>query len=119
MIHHELVSANISTKKLKTIATERNENLQADFIQRMAEYLPEQIGFLDEVSKDERTSSCRQGRSRKGTCAIKKGVFVRGCHFSAEGLLSIDGMISNTVVEGSMTRVRFLEYLELEVVLYH
>ena len=85
----------------------------------MAEYLPEQIGFLDEVSKDERTSSCCQGRSRKGTHAIKKGVFVCGCHFSAEGLLSIDGMISNTVVEGSMTRVRFLEFLELEVVLYH
>jgi len=102
-IHRELVRANVSTKKLKTIATERNENLRADFIRRMAEYLPEQIGFLDEVSKDERTSSRRRGRSRKGTRAVKKGVFVRGRRFSAEGLLSIDGMISNTIVEGSMT----------------
>jgi transposase len=31
-IHHELVRANVSAKKLKTIAAERNENLQADFI---------------------------------------------------------------------------------------
>ena len=31
-IHRELVRANISTKKLKTIAAERNENLRADFI---------------------------------------------------------------------------------------
>ena len=34
--------------------------------------------------------------------AIKKGVFVCGQCFSAEGLLTIDGMIFNTVVEGSM-----------------
>ena len=68
----------------------------------MAQYLPEQIGFLDEVSKDERTSCRRRGRSRKGTRAVKKGVFVRGRRFSAEGLLTIDGMIFNTVVEGSM-----------------
>ena len=87
-IHRELVHANISTEKLKTIATKRNENLWADFIWCMAEYLPKQIGFLDEVSKDERTSSHHQGQSRKGTCAIKKGVFVCGCCFSAEGLLS-------------------------------
>jgi hypothetical protein len=84
----------------------------------MAQYEPEQLGFLNEVSKDKRTSSWRRGRSRKGTRAVKKGVFVHRCCFSAEGLLTIDGMISNTVVEGSMTRVRFLQYLELEVVLY-
>lgn len=115
-IHRELVRANVSTKKLKKIASERNKNLRADFIQRMAQYSPEQLGFLDEVSKDERTSCRRRGRSRKGTRAVKKGVFVRGRRFSAEGLLTIDGMISNTVVEGSMIRNRFLEYLEFDVV---
>ena len=31
-IHRELVHANVSTKKLKMIAAERNENLWADFI---------------------------------------------------------------------------------------
>ena len=51
-----------------------------------------------------------------GTRAIQKGVFVRGRHFSAEGLLTIDGMVSNTVVEGSMTRAMYLEYLEFSVV---
>ena len=118
-IHRELVHANVSTKKLKIIAAERNENLRADFIRRMAQYEPEQLGFLDEYSKDERTSSWRHGRLWKGTRAVKKGVFVRGRRFSVEGLLTLDGMVSNTVVEGSMTRVRFLQYLELEVVLYH
>jgi len=51
--------------------------------------------------------------------AVKKGVFIRGHRFSAEGLLTIDGMVSNTVVEGSMTCTCFLQYLELEVVSYH
>ena len=47
---------------------------------------------------------------------MKRGVFVRGRRFSAEGLLTVDGMISSTVVEGSMTRALFLDYLEHEVV---
>jgi len=45
-----------------------------------------------------------------------KGVFVRGRCFSAEGLLSIDGMVASTVVEGSMMRDLFIEYLEFTVV---
>lgn len=115
-IHRELQRAGVSTKKLKKIALERNENLRADYMRHMARYSPEQLAFLDEVSKDERTSARLRGRSRKGTRAVKKGVFVCGRRFSAEGLLTIDGMISNTVVEGSMTRDRFLQYLEFTVV---
>jgi len=98
------------------VASEQNEHLQADFIGWMAQYLPEQLGFLDKVSKDERTSFRACGRSHKGTRAIQKGVFVRGRRFSAEGLLTIDGMVSNTVVEGSMVQAMYLEYLEFSVV---
>ena len=78
----------------------------------MAPYDPEQLGFLDEMLKDERTTGRCRGRLRKGTHAVQKGVFVRGRRFSAEGLLTVDGMVSNTVIEGSMTRAIFLAYLE-------
>lgn len=115
-VHRELVCAGISSKKIKKIASERNEDLRVDFIARMAQYTPEQLGFLDEVSKDERTAFRNRGRSRKGKRAVMKGVFVRGRRFSAEGLLTLDGMISSTVVEGSMTRALFIEYLEYSVV---
>ena len=118
-VHRELVRAGISEKKIKKVASERNEDLRADFIAQMGQYLPEQLGFLDEVSKDERTSFRTRGRSRKGTRAVMKGVFVRGRRFSAEGLLSIDGMVANTVVEGSMTRALFVEYLEFTVVFHN
>lgn len=115
-VHRELVRAGISSKKIKKVASERNEDLRADFIARMAQYTPEQLGFLDEVSKDERTAFRNRGRSRKGKRAVMKGVFVCGRRFSAEGLLTLDGMISSTVVEGSMTRALFIEYLEFTVV---
>ena len=117
-IHRELERAGVSTKKLKKIAAERNENLRADFIRHMGQYEGEQLGFLDEMSKDKCTTSRRRGRSRKGMRAVKKGVFVRGRRFSVEGLLTVDGMVSNTVVEGSMTKGRFLEYLEHSVVTF-
>ena len=106
----------MSTKKLKKIAAEQSEDLQANFIWHMAQYRPEQFGFLDEVSKDEHTLVRLCGRSIKGRRAMKKGVFVRGRRFLAEGLLTVDGMVSNTVVEGSMTKNQFLEYLEHSVV---
>ena len=99
-VHWELVRAGISEKKIKKVASERNEDLQADFIAWMGQYLPEQLGFLDEVSKDECTAFRTHGHSRKGTRAVMKGVFVRGQRFSAEGLLSIDGMVASMVVEG-------------------
>ncbi|KAG2055271.1 hypothetical protein BDR06DRAFT_989193, partial [Suillus hirtellus] len=49
----------ISYKKLKRIAKERNETLRAEFIAFMAQYDPQELGFIDETSKDERTPSRR------------------------------------------------------------
>ena len=92
-IHWELVCAGVSSKKIRKIASERNEVIIADFVHQMAQYTPEQLGFLDEVSKDERTSFRTHGHSLKGTRAVQKGVFVHGRCFSAEGLLSLDGVL--------------------------
>jgi transposase len=56
-IHRELKREGVSQKKLKWVALERDEERRAAFVERMAQYTPEQLGFLDEVSKDERTPS--------------------------------------------------------------
>jgi hypothetical protein len=42
----------MSRKKLKHITIERDEERQANFMARMAQYQPEELGFMDEVSKD-------------------------------------------------------------------
>jgi hypothetical protein len=45
----------LSIKKLKWIAAEHNEDKRAEFIYHIAEYTQEQLGFIDETSKDEKT----------------------------------------------------------------
>lgn len=115
-IHRELEQAGISSKKLKKIALEHNEERRAAFISRMAQYAPEEIRFLNEFSKDARSVGRWYGRARKGRHAEKKQHFVWGCHTSTEGLLTLDGVVSGTVVEGSMTKRGFLQYLEIVIV---
>ena len=115
-IHEELTRAGVSRKRLQCIALERNEALRADFIARMAQFSPEELGFIDEVSKDERTVGRHFGRSKKGTRACKSQPFVRGRRTSTVGVLSVDGFVAGTSVEGSLTKVSFLHWMEFTVV---
>ena len=82
----------------------------------MGMYFPEKLGFIDEASKDCRSIGRRFGRSVKNQRAKKKQPFVRGCRVSATGLLTLDGVVAQTMVEGSMTKDLFLAFLEHMVV---
>ena len=115
-IHDELQRANVSRKKLQRVAKERNEERRADFIRRMAQYSPEELGFIDEVSRDERTIGRHYGRAVKGRRAHKQQPFVRGRRTSTVGVLSLDGFVARLTVEGSLTKVVLLEWLEHDVV---
>ena len=75
-IYQELKRHGVSLKKLKRVAKECSDELRADFIGRMAQYGPEELGFIDETSKDKKTIYQRYGRSRKGTQAAKQQVFI-------------------------------------------
>jgi transposase len=74
----ELERAGVSYKKLKQIASEHNETHHAKFIERMAQYEPLELGFIDETSKDEQTPGRRYGRAKTGKCAEIDQVFVWG-----------------------------------------
>jgi len=115
-IYRELERSGVSLKKLRRIAKEHDEDLRADFVRIMGQYSPEEIGFLDEFSKDECTLHQCRGRAKKGKCAVMRGVFVHGRWVSGEGLLSLNGIVASTVVEGSMTCKKFLYFLEHSVV---
>jgi hypothetical protein len=82
----------------------------------MAQYAPEELGFLDKLHKDERTVGRRYGRSKWGQRARQRQPFIRGRRTSTEVVISVDGVVASTVVEGSMTKELFLEFLELQVV---
>ncbi|KAF9490411.1 hypothetical protein BDN71DRAFT_1400019, partial [Pleurotus eryngii] len=115
-IYHELQWAGLSRKKLCKIAKERNEPQWAAFITYMAQYCPEEISFIDEVSKDEWTTAHCYRWSHSGTCSEKSLLFVHGRRTMTEALLSLDGIMAWTVVEGSMMKVMFLAWLEDVVV---
>jgi hypothetical protein len=115
-IHHELECVGVSLKKLKRIAKERNEEWRMDFLICMSQYSPEQLGFLDETSKDEHTTGHLHGRAARGQHACNHPVFVHGQCVLALGLLTVDGMAASSVVEGSFTTVKYLEFLQSTVV---
>jgi transposase len=117
-IHDELTRAGVSRKRLQRIALERNEARRAGFISRMAQFDPEELGFIDEVSKDKRMVGRRYGRSKRGTRARKAQPFVRGRRTSTVGVLSVDGFVAGTSVEGSLTKASFLHWMEESVVSY-
>ncbi|GES84883.1 homeodomain-like protein [Rhizophagus clarus] len=63
-------------KLLHRVAYEQNELLRSTFIAKVGrDYKPEQLIFMDEVAKDERSLSQGYGYSLKNTFATKKNVF--------------------------------------------
>ncbi|KIJ99236.1 hypothetical protein K443DRAFT_102590 [Laccaria amethystina LaAM-08-1] len=71
-IHRELQRAGVSYKKLKRIASERNEEARNDYIARISQYEPEEVGFLDETAKNDKTAARANGRAKKGCRATMK-----------------------------------------------
>jgi transposase len=115
-IHRELKRAGVSRKKLKRVALERNEEKRNTFIHHISQYQPEELGFIDETSKNEKTPSRAYGRSKRGHRAQMRQRFVRGTRLSGTALLTTDGIVASTVVQGSMTKQLYLEFLENQVV---
>ena len=66
-VFSEIQRAGVSCKKLKRITAERDEGHRAAFIAHMAQYDATEIGFIDEVLKDERTVWRQYGWSWKGS----------------------------------------------------
>ena len=111
-IHNELIHVGVSRKCLQRIALERNEALHAEFIACMAQFYLDELGFINEVSKDDRTIGRRYGRSKRGTQARKSQPFVRGWRTSTVEVLSVDGFVAGKAVEGSLTKASFLHWME-------
>lgn len=80
------------------------------------EFSPEQLIFLDESSKDERTLSRSYGYSFKNQPAIQKVVFIRGVRYTILPALSLDGIIGMEIIEGSCNKQQFQEFIFSQIV---
>jgi hypothetical protein len=80
------------------------------------EFQPEQLIFLDESSKDERTISRNYGYSFSNQIAAKKVVFLRGIRYTILPALTVDGFIACDIMKGSCTKERFRTFILSQVV---
>lgn len=79
-------------------------------------YTPNQLVFLDESAKDERSLSRGYGYSLMNTRARKNVVFVRGKRYTILPALSLQGFIAIDIMEGSCTKERFKNFVISDVV---
>ena len=84
----------------------------------MAQFYPNELGYINEVSKDDCTVGRRYGRSKRGTRARKSQPFVCGRRTSTVRVLSVDGFVAGKAVEGSLTKASFLHWMEFTVVIF-
>ena len=103
--------------KLEKHAKERSEVLFGHYIITVGTYFqPEQLIFLDESAKDERTPCRQYGYSLQGQAAVKKVVFIRGTRYTLLPALSLDGIISLDIMQGSCTKEQFCKFILAKVV---
>lgn len=108
----------ISKKRVSARAIERNEQERAAYMNRIAELAPdpEMLMFTDESAKDERTSARVMGWSPIGDQCVSRRVFVRGKRMSILPLLTLDGIVTYDIIEGSVTADSFLKFVREMVV---
>lgn len=97
-------------------ASERNELLRSAFIASIGRYRTDQLVFMDESSKDERTLTRLYGYSEINSRALKKVVFVRGKRYTLLPALTEQGIIAVDIIEGSCNKQRFKEFVISQVV---
>ena len=103
--------------QIEGAAKERNELLRSAYMVKMgSQYSAEQLIFIDESAKDERTLSCMYGYSLMNTRVVKKNVFVRGKRYTILPALSTDGFIAVEIREGSYDKKSFENFIISQVV---
>ena len=102
---------------MEKAAKERSELLRADYIFTVGmEYQPEQLIFLDETAKDERSLSRTYGYSFKNQRVSQKLFFLRGIRYTILPALTLDGFIACDIMKGSCSQERFCSFILSQIV---
>ena len=94
---------------MQKAALERNELVRAHYLATIGDhYTQNQLIFLDENAKDERSLSRLYGYSPRNTPAQKKVVFVCGKRYTILPALTIEGFVAVDIFEGSCDKKNLL-----------
>lgn len=106
----------ISNKSVSNKAAERNELLRATWQAEYGDIPAEYFVWLDESSVDDRTNQRIRGWAGTGRACVRRATFIRGQRYSVLPAFCSEGIIALDIFEGSVTKERFLHFLQAELV---
>jgi len=115
-LSHTLQRTAVSHKKISKAAAERNKLLHATWQAAYADIPMEHFVWLDESSVDDHTNQWMQGWTGIGRACVRRDTFLRGQRYSVLPALTVDGIIALDIFEGSVTKERFLNFFEEQIV---
>ena len=102
---------------MQKAALERNELVRAHYLATIGDhYTRNQLIFLDESAKDERSLSRLYGYSPRNIPAQKKVVFVREKRYTILPALTMEGFVAVDIFEGSCDKKKFVDFVLGQVV---
>ena len=82
----------------------------------MKKYSREQLVFIDESAKDDKTHHRKFGYSLSGTRAEKNCIYIHGKHYTLKAALGISGIIAYKIKEGARTSDDFYDFVTQDLV---
>jgi transposase len=109
--------AGITYKLLRRAAAERDDDARTEWMEEVnSQFVAQQLVFVDESSKDDRTIYRHYGRAPAGVRATIHANFVRGDRYSIAAALSLQGYEAVRVVEGALDGAEFLDFIVQDLV---
>jgi transposase len=116
-LDRNLKQLGLTRKVLRKLANEKDEVAKAAWLyDTLSHFTAEQMVFLDESSKDNRTLVRKYGRAPSGARAVELSSFQRGVRYSLLPALALDGYLAARVVEGSVDGAEFYDFVVTDVV---
>ena len=77
---------------------------------------PSMFMFADESAVDQQATAQKQGWAPLTSCCVQRQCFIRGQRYSLLPILTLDGLITFKIFEGSVTSEQFVDFLKKFVV---
>jgi hypothetical protein len=96
-------------------AAQRNPELRAGWIRKLATWDANQLIFIDESAANERTGDRKYGWALMGVTPVESRPLTRSERWSILPAYTVDGFITWDIVHGSYTAQMFEEFIEHQV----
>jgi transposase len=115
-VFHALRRLAITHKHIAKEASERDELVWVTWQAEYGDISREAFVWLDESSIDDRTNQHRNRWALLGCACVWRDTFIRRQRFSVLPALSVDGIIALDIFESSVTKDRFIQFIQDQIV---